>query len=312
MARAFFDLGRLDPAHGGTKFFADLLDRVLSFRLADGVEVFVPTGVFGGPFLGELAVLDILQLGNHALLDGGVDDLRADGDVAVFRGLGDRESHPGDALLVHQVDDELELVKALEVGHFRLESSFDEHFETGFHQCRGATAEDDLLAKEVGHGFFAEVGFKDAGAGAADATCPGEGGLLGLAGDVLVDCDEAGHAFARHELRADGVARAFRGYEDHVDIFRAGDGFEMHSEAVGEKQGLALAEVRRDVFVINGRNHGVRSGDEDHVRLFYRLSGVHDLKAELLGNFAGLRLRVEADDDLEATVLEIKCMGMAL
>ena len=282
------------------------------FGLADGVEVFVTSGVFGSPLLGELAVFDGLELGGHALLDGGVDDFRTDRDVAVFGGLGDREAHAGDALLVHEVDDELELVKALEVGHLGLEASLDEHFKARFDEGGGAAAEDDLFAEEVGDGFFAEVGFEDAGTGAADTASPCERGLLGFAGNVLVDGDEAGNAFACDELRANRVARAFWCDEDDVNVVRNGDGLEVNGEAVGEEQGLALGEVRRDVLFVNGRNHGVWGGDENHVGSLDRFGGVHDLEAELLGNFAGLRLRIEADDDLEATVLEVECVGVAL
>ena len=46
-----------------------------------------------------------------------VDDPRAARVVAVLGRVGDRVAHPGQALLVHQVDDQLELVQALEVRH---------------------------------------------------------------------------------------------------------------------------------------------------------------------------------------------------
>jgi hypothetical protein len=86
----------------------------------------------------------------------------------------------------------------------------------------------------------------------------------------------------------------------------------MHGEAVGEEQGLALGEVRRDVLFVNRRDHRVRSGDEDHVGRLDGIRGVHDLEAELLGDFAGFRFLVEADDDLEAAVLEVEGVGVAL
>src|SRR6478609_2713610 len=53
-----------------------------------------------------------------------------------------------------------------------------------------------------------------------------------------------------------------------------------------------LPLVRCDVLVVNGGNHGVRRGDHDHVGSLDGLGGVHHFKAELLGDFAGLRLRI--------------------
>ena len=100
--------------------------------------------------------------------------------------------------------------------------------------------------------------------------------------------------------------------QNHVHVLRAGDRFEVDGETVGEQQRFTLGEVGRDVLVVNRRNHGVRSGDENHVGSLDGLGGVHDLEAELLGDFTGLRLRVEADDDLEAAVLEVERVGMAL
>ena len=159
------------------------------FFLADGVELLVATCVFSDPLLGKLAGLDLLELLLHALLHRGINDLRTNADVAPFGGFRNRETHARDALLVHQVDDELELVQALEISHFRLITGFDENLESGLHQSRGTAAEHDLLAEKVGDGFFAEVGFKHTGTGASDSTGPCERGLLGLAGNILMNGD---------------------------------------------------------------------------------------------------------------------------
>ena len=86
----------------------------------------------------------------------------------------------------------------------------------------------------------------------------------------------------------------------------------MDGETVGKKQCFTLTEVRCDVLVINSRNHGIRCGYENDICQFYGLRRVIDLEAELLGNLARLRLRIESDDDLEAAILEVKCVGVAL
>ncbi len=86
---------------------------------------------------------------------------------------------------------------------------------------RHAAAEDGLLAKEIGFGFFLEGGLDDSASRAADALGPCERGLLGLLAGVLIDGDERRDAFALGELAADDVARAFRRDHDHVHVLRA-------------------------------------------------------------------------------------------
>ena len=73
----------------------------------------------GDPLPRERAVLDLAEDLLHLGLRGGVDDARAAGQVAVLRGVRDREALVGDSALVHEVDDQLELVQALEVRDLR-------------------------------------------------------------------------------------------------------------------------------------------------------------------------------------------------
>ena len=90
----------------------------------------------GDPLLGERAVLDLVEDASHLRLGLGVDDPRARGDVAVLGGVGDRVAHARDALLVHEVDDQLQLVQALEVRRLGLVARLDERLEAGLHERR--------------------------------------------------------------------------------------------------------------------------------------------------------------------------------
>jgi hypothetical protein len=116
--------------------------------------------------------------------------------VAVLRGVGDRPALLGDAALVHQVDDQLQLVEALEVRDLGLVAGLGEDLEAVLHQLRRATAQDGLLAEQVGLGLLGERGLDAAGAQAADRLGVGEGEVPGSAGLVLLDGDEHGHAAA--------------------------------------------------------------------------------------------------------------------
>ena len=71
--------------------------------------------------------------------------------------------HLGDAALVQQVDDQLELVQALEIGDFGLVAGLDQGLEAGGDQLGGAAAQHGLLAEQVGLGLLAEAGLDRAG-----------------------------------------------------------------------------------------------------------------------------------------------------
>ena len=86
-------------------------------------------------------------------------------------------AHVVQAALVEQVDDQLQFVHALEVGHFGLIAGLDQRFEAGLDQLADAAAEHDLLAEQVGFGLFGERGLDDAAAGAADALGVGQADL---------------------------------------------------------------------------------------------------------------------------------------
>ena len=124
--------------------------------------------------LRELARLDVGEDLAHRLPDLGPDHARAAREVAVLGGVGDRVAHSGDALLVHQVDDQLQLVQALEVGQARVVSRLDQRLEAGLDELGGAAAEHRLLAEQVGLGLVLEGGLDHAGAHAADALRVGE------------------------------------------------------------------------------------------------------------------------------------------
>ncbi len=149
-----------------------------------------------------------------------VDDARAAGVVAVLGRVGDRVAHARQALLVHQVDDQLQLVQALEVRHLRVVAGLDQRLEAGLDERAGAAAQDGLLAEEVGLGLVLEGRLEDAAARAADALGVGERERLGVAGRVLVDRDQAGDARALEVLAADEVARALGRDERDVDVRR--------------------------------------------------------------------------------------------
>ena len=173
-------IGRSTQLIRSRSLLAGDLDGVLGVLLAQALEFLVATLDVGDEPLDEAAVLNVLEDGAHPVLGVGVDDART-GDVAAeLRGVGHRVVHPGDATLVHQVDDQLELVQHLEVRHLGGVSRLDHDVEAGLDQFLGAAAQHGLLTEQVGLGLFLERGLDDAGAGAADALGVGQRQRLAL------------------------------------------------------------------------------------------------------------------------------------
>lgn len=74
-----------------------------------------------------------------------------------------------------------------------------------------------------------------------DGDTKGDGLLLGLASDVLVDGERGVDTTALTEERSDGSARALGGTENDVDVggnLDLGEVFEDGGETVGEVKGL--------------------------------------------------------------------------
>ena len=192
---------------------------------------------------------------------------------AELRGVAHRVVHARDATLVHEVDDELQLVQALEVGHLRLVPGLDENLEAGLHQLLGAAAQHGLLAEEVGLGLFLEVGLQHAGTSAADGLGVAQRERLSLAGRVLVDRNERRDTLAVDELAADQVARALRCDHADGDVGRRLDEPEVDVEAMAEEQRVALVEVRFDVLGEDLGLAGVRRQQHDDVGPSAALAG---------------------------------------
>lgn len=287
---------------------------MLVIDAAGGLEEGLTHGVFLHEVAHEFAGLDVGQHGLHAglrLIIG--QDARARDVFAVFGGVRDGVVHVRDAAFVDQVDDQLHLVQAFEIGHLGLVSRFDQGFEAHADQLYQATAEDGLFAEEIGFAFLTEVGFDDARAAAADGGAVGEADLHRLAGRVLVDGDEAGDAAALGVFAADSVAGALGGHHDDVDAGLGFDQAEMDVEAVGKGDGGAFAEVVMDVLAVGGGLQFVGHGEHDEVAPGGGFGDAHDLEALGFGLFGGGGTRTEGDDEvLGARIAEVEGVGVAL
>ena len=157
--------------------------RVLGQQGPLGVKEGTSVLVLRDPLAGEGAVLDVVQHRFHIGLGLLIGQDAAAGDIlAILRRVGNGVVHHGHAALVDQVDDELHLVDALEVGVLGGIAGFHQGLEAQLHQLHHAAAEDCLLAEQIGLGLILEGGLHHAAPGAADAGGIGQSQLIGVAG----------------------------------------------------------------------------------------------------------------------------------
>src|SRR2546421_11359373 len=117
-----------EPGHHGAKLRPDFLDQVGLLAPPRGVERRTARLVFEDPGPSEGAVLDLAQDLAHLLAYGGAAGARATHVVAELRRVADAVTHVAHPTLVHEVDDQLHLVQALEIGELRLIAGFHQGF----------------------------------------------------------------------------------------------------------------------------------------------------------------------------------------
>ena len=164
--------------------------------------------------------------------------------------------------MIEQIDDQFQLVHALEVGDLRLIARLDERVEAGFDERGHTPAEHGLLAEEIRLGLFGERRLQDAGACTAKPLGIGERVGESATGRVLVHRDQGRYASPLHEHLAHAMAGRFRRDHTDVDVRRRDDLAVTHIEAVREHERLSGLHVRCDLLLVQLGLH--RVGREDH------------------------------------------------
>ena len=199
-----------------------------------------------------------------------------------------------------------------EVGNFGLVARFHKNFEPCLDESGSASAEDGLLAKKIGLGFFFEGGLEEASAGGADPSGPGHGNRAGLAGGVLLHREEGRNATSLDILAANDMSWAFGGDKDDVDIFGWLNGLIVNGEAVAEEEALTFAKIGGDVLLVDGGNFQVGYSNENDIGAANGFSSGQDFKAVFFGDGDRFAAFVETDGDFDAAIFEVKGVGVAL
>ena len=223
-----------------------------------------------------------------------------------------RVVHPRDAALVHQVDDQLELMQHLEVRQFRRYPASTITSNPVLTSSSCAPTQHGLLAEQVGFGLVLERGLDDAGAGAADALRVRERQRLAFALRILFHRNKTRHTLAVDELAAHQVSRPFRRHHADGHVRRRLDQPEVDVEPMPEKQRVAVFEVRLDLVLEDVRLRGVGRQKHDHVGPLRHLRGRVDLEA-LLGDLVPrLGPLAQSDFHVNAGVAQAQRVRVAL
>src|SRR5574341_146803 len=301
-----------DPRHHAAELLAHDLDLVRGIQAPAPRHLRIVGHAFEDEALCVFAALDVLQRRPHGGAARLVDHFRAGDILAVLGVVRDRVVHVGDAAFIHEIDDELQLVQALEIRHLRSVAGFHQRLEAGLHEFHAAAAKHRLFAEEIGFGLVFKGGFDDAGAAAADGGGIGKRGVLGLAGRVLEYSNQVGNAAALHELAAHRVARGLGGDHDHVQIGARHNLVIVNVETVREGERRPLLQVRRDVVGVDEALMLVRRQHHHQVRLFHRIGDVLHGETRVLRLLDRGRALAQRHRDGDAAVLQVQRMRMAL
>ena len=134
-----------------------------------------------------------------------------------------------------------------------------------------------------------------------------------IAGRVLMDRDQAGHAAAALIFAAHRVAGALGCDHDDVDVLGRLDQAEMDVQAMREGEGGTRLHPARDIVVVDRRLMLVGRKDHQYVGPFGGLGIGHHLEASALSLLARGRAFAERDRDVvHPAVAQVLGMGVAL
>ena len=174
----------VEPRHQRPEPRADLLHRMLGRPPSQRAERDVARAILLDEVAREATRLDVGQHLLHARLDALIDHPRPALEISVLSGVRHRIAHVRDAALVDQVDDELDLVDALEVRHLRRVAGLHQSLVAGHHERGQPPAQHGLLAEEIGLGLLLKVRLDDASPPSAPmALRVGERDLQRVAGE---------------------------------------------------------------------------------------------------------------------------------
>src|SRR5262245_4957438 len=285
---------------------------MLLFGLDQAGEIGLARFGLGHPFVGELSRLDLGQNLPHLLFDFGANDAFAARQIAVLGGVRDRIAPVRDAALIEQVDDQLHLVQAFEIGHLRRVARLDQSLESGLNQRGQSAAEHRLFAEELSLSLLFESRLDDAGARPAYRPRVSQADLSGVTARVLSDGQQAWNSRAALVFAANQITGAFRRDHEHVDVGRRNDLSKVDREAMRDGQVFAGFEMRLDLGFVDARSRFVRRQHHHDVTSFGGVGYGQNFQTRRLGFGYRGTVGAQPDHDVAAAVLQVVRVAEAL
>jgi hypothetical protein len=167
-------------------------------------------------------------------------------------------------------------------------------------------------AEQIGFGFFTEIGFDNACLAATIGGGIRQRKVTSLARLVLVHRDQMGHPATLGVGAAHRVAWCLGRHHPHVQIGTGLHKAIVHVKAVGKHQRSALLDVGCHVFLVDLGNLLVGQQDHDHVCGLHGIGHLSNLQTSFLDLGPGSAALAQAHHHVDATVVQVLGMGMAL
>src|SRR6185437_11887333 len=268
--------------------------------------------VFCNPFTREIAAANIGEHFAKSSIGFRRDHFGTARVVAIFGGVADRIAHKVQPTSIHEIHNQFQLMQALKVSDLRLISSLDQRFKSSFDQRAHSTAENSLLAKQIGFGFLGKSGLDHSGARAANSARVGERQGFSIAARVLMDGQQSRRSATFDKDLAHAMAWRLGGDHDYVSISRRLDRFEMNIETVREKQSLRGRECLSNRFVVQLRLNRIWNQDDEHITPDGSVFGRHDFKPSFAGFIARAARCFKGNADFYSAVAKVKGMRVPL
>ena len=175
-----------------------------------------------------------------------------------------------------------------------------------------AAAEYRLLAEQVGFGLVLERGFDDPRPAAADAGRIGKGNILGVAGRILMNGDQAGYTATLDEFVTHQVPRPLGSGHEDIDVSGGNDLGVVDVEPVGEHQVGPLFQFRSDFRPVDDALQLIGKENHDDIGLAGSGPCVEDLESGFFGLGGILAPHELANDDVQTALLQVVGVGVTL
>src|SRR5712692_153434 len=302
----------LQPRHHAAQLGAHCFDRVLLLLLAQSGEIASAVLVLLDPLLGKRAILNSRQNFFHGSARCLPHDLFTTGEVTVLGSVGNGVAHTAQPTLVDQVDNQLHLVQALEIGDLGLIAGLDQSFESFLDEGRQPAAEHGLFAEKITLGFFLEGGLQNPGAGRTDAVRVTQRVFVGASAGVLMHGDQRWNTAAFRIYAAQQVTWTFGRNHHYINVFRRDDRLKMNAEAMGDPENLAGMEKWLDCRLVHLGLGLVWREDLDPVGELRGFGGRDDRHPVSLRLLRARPLGIEPHNHLVAAIAQVLGLGMAL